>query len=754
MKSFETTYSALFGRSSEDSPRVERIEIPLIQRDYAQGRIGTDVARIRARFLDVLHAALVDGEPVGLDFVYGDVKKGTLCPLDGQQRLTTLFLLHWYLAARADRLRDLAGWKHLTYATRPSARRFCERLVEYRPPPEDQPAAWIRDQPWYLFPWQHDPTVQSMLVVIDAIHTRFADTHCARAWRRLVDPEAKAISFHLLPIAEMGLNEDLYIKMNSRGKPLTPFETFKARFQGTLARSNPKRAEEFARKVDTDWSDVLWRYHGGDHLIDQEFLRVFGFATEVCAWRTGLPVLGGVGETEALEELAQRVYGPGNEGAAANLDFLMRAFDTWHKVDVPRVFERLFVVNPPPPDSGGPRRVVLYRDKADLFGLCCREYGQLSGRARRFTFGQTLLLYSVLLSRLNAPPDLLYRLRVVRNLVEASESELRLDRMSGLVADVEAIVLRGDLAAISAFNQDQAAEERHKADLLRDHPHLEQALYALEDHGLLRGCLAAFDLAPATLERRAAAFLRLFAGEEHLLALTGALLTHGAYARQHRGRFFHFGSSSVRGRWRELLTDPPRATLGPTSAALAGLLDALNPDIDVEPQLAEMQDRWLSRRRAERLFDWRYHLVRYPAMRGGASGRYANADGALGYRMIMLRGVGLQGYYRDPFLWAIYLASETGDAVEDPWFTSHEWKARWMRLVKSGVALRCIAEGIMLQAPVAAEHRAAFNRLCAKHGVNTEGLLQIPQRDEDGVDTVDRVQLGASLLRDLVAAGL
>ena len=38
----------------------------------------------------------------------------------------------------------------------------------------------------------------------------------------------------------MGLNDDLYIKMNSRGKPLTEFENFKARFQGLIAKSCAK----------------------------------------------------------------------------------------------------------------------------------------------------------------------------------------------------------------------------------------------------------------------------------------------------------------------------------------------------------------------------------------------------------------------------------------------------------------------------------------------------------------------------------
>src|SRR3954452_18231742 len=79
---------------------ITEIEIPLIQRDYAQGRNTQAVKRIREQFVGTLCDALMpEGEPVDLDFVFGDVEEsGKFVPLDGQQRLTTLFLLHCYLA--------------------------------------------------------------------------------------------------------------------------------------------------------------------------------------------------------------------------------------------------------------------------------------------------------------------------------------------------------------------------------------------------------------------------------------------------------------------------------------------------------------------------------------------------------------------------------------------------------------------------------------------------------------------------------
>ena len=68
---------------------------------------GRSDAEIRVRFLEVLHEAIAGGERS--DSTSCTARSRTAFhPLDGQQRLTTLFLLHWYLGYRAERL-DAAG---------------------------------------------------------------------------------------------------------------------------------------------------------------------------------------------------------------------------------------------------------------------------------------------------------------------------------------------------------------------------------------------------------------------------------------------------------------------------------------------------------------------------------------------------------------------------------------------------------------------------------------------------------------------
>ena len=111
------------------------IEIPKIQRDYAQGRKGKN--ELRRAFLGDLYDALVRRKnDLKLDFVYGTESNKTLQPLDGQQRLTTLWLLHWFVAFKAGILADEKHFEErkklrkFTYQTRTSSADFCASLCD------------------------------------------------------------------------------------------------------------------------------------------------------------------------------------------------------------------------------------------------------------------------------------------------------------------------------------------------------------------------------------------------------------------------------------------------------------------------------------------------------------------------------------------------------------------------------------------------------------------------------------------------
>jgi hypothetical protein len=756
MANYLTSYTGLFSSdATDDAPAVRTIEIPLIQRDYAQGRTDGRVQEIRARFLDVLYDALAGDEKVGLDFIYGDVEDGTLRPLDGQQRLTTLFLLHWYLGYRAGQIAEQQAWMSFSYATRPSARLFCQRLVKAVAPPNvADPTAWIVDQSWYLYVWKHDPTIQAMLVMIRAIHERFGDCDARHAWERLVSADDPAISFQLLPIDEMGSGEELYIKMNSRGKPLTAFENFKARFERSISWAGEKTIA-FDQRVDGVWSDILWRYRGNDDIVDDEFMRYIAFITDVCEWR-----LGRVPNGSSFENRALRLFG--TEGAEAEecMTFLFHAFDTWVEVDIAEEFRQIFTFRPVSADDEG-RPLLLFGTDANvnLFDACCRLYD--SRYKGRFSYGRTLLLLAVILNRADPSDEFPRRLRVLRNLIEASESEFRPHRLPALVADVERIIVHGSLEEIKGFNKAQAEDELAKWAFLDEHPHLAPALFRLEDQQLLHGSLQAFELDADTFGHRVTAFESLMAAPVKWRALTGALLAAGEYARRRNARDLQFGSPSNGEPWRNLLTGTARANLVSTATAMGAVLDAVAAGTASDISLREVQDAFLREREQEGYFDWRYYFVRYEAMREGTSGIYASVGGAMGYRVCMLNKTQMNGKYRDPYLTALVReAGASGDVIdgeEGPFFIGgYVEETRSMFLRKSGTGLRCAVDGFVLKPPSHSEFLERFHEIRANSGLDEQLKLVILQewRDNRHVDTEDRIQAGARLLLDLVAAGL
>lgn len=250
------------------------IEIPIIQRDYAQGRTNQKAEKIRDNFLDTLHKKIRDeDDKINLDFVYGKLEDNKLIPLDGQQRLTTLFLLHWYLALIDGKLLEYKDvLRKFTYETRVSSREFCNALVSNTIELSDSLFSQnIENKNWFFQSWKKDPTIQSMLTMIDSIHDRFKDSQ--GLFEKLICDEKAPITFDFLPLNEFKLTDELYVKMNARGKPLTDFEDFKAKFVELLS-------DQDASKLDNSWTDLFWKHrikgkNDEYFYIDEKFLNYF-----------------------------------------------------------------------------------------------------------------------------------------------------------------------------------------------------------------------------------------------------------------------------------------------------------------------------------------------------------------------------------------------------------------------------------------------------------------------------------------------
>ncbi len=438
-----------------------------------------------------------------------------------------------------------------------------------------------------------------MLVVLDAIHKRFAAADCATAWQRLVDPDGPAITFDFLPIEKLGLTEDLYIKMNSRGKPLTSFENLKAEFEGMVRGISESRHRELCSRIDNQWTDVFWKLRGSDNVIDDLFLRYFRFITDALGYWTKGDVQG------STLERARSVYA----SSETNLGFLFEAFDVWHGQNVRAWFEDIFTKT-----TYEPGKVALF-DDVDLLRACTSSYDSSSILNRLPVVEAALAVRSR-----SASADAKHRLPTADPLISGIWSSTpRTSCARGSCRHCSRRSLSSwilEASPVRGFNRRQVAEEDQKIAVLAAQRVLAEPLRRLEDHPLLQGCLASFDVNAPNFERRAAAFDEVFprATELPVPAAKAALLACGDYSQRNSMERFQFGAEKP-GVWRDLLTKGAPQT----KAAMETLLDAVGTldHESIDERLRGVAERYLAAQEAERAFNWRYYLVKYEEMRIG-----------------------------------------------------------------------------------------------------------------------------------------
>lgn len=247
--------------------KFDGIQIPMIQRDYAQGRKSEELTR--NRFLKDIFNSLKNNIPLEMDFVYGSIRKidekHYFIPLDGQQRLTTLFLLYWYVGNREKQ--SVGFLKGFSYETRASAKQFCEKISQISIDFTKEPSELLKNKIWFHKSYYQDPTIQGMLIMLDTIHEQYGLDNLS-LWDHL-----SKLTFYILPLDGYDLTDELYIKMNARGKQLTPFENFKADLTKWLQDEKHPLKETcttvkgtempfplgFSTKMDGIWANCVWK---------------------------------------------------------------------------------------------------------------------------------------------------------------------------------------------------------------------------------------------------------------------------------------------------------------------------------------------------------------------------------------------------------------------------------------------------------------------------------------------------------------
>jgi hypothetical protein len=163
-----------------DDEQYDQICIPRLQRDYAQGRNSQKVKDIRHDLLKDIFS----GTPLSLNMIFGDVDDKTLpgkrrfIPIDGQQRLTSLFLLHLYGHKMIDDI-HVANLDKFCYETRESSNDFVKALISNEWPTPKYGISLgtsIANCQWFVWIWKSDPTVSGMLNMLSDIHEWFIKT--------------------------------------------------------------------------------------------------------------------------------------------------------------------------------------------------------------------------------------------------------------------------------------------------------------------------------------------------------------------------------------------------------------------------------------------------------------------------------------------------------------------------------------------------------------------------------------------------
>lgn len=617
------SFMDIFNTTSDDNQeniQLKKIIIPIIQRDYAQGRKSADIIRIRERFLDSLYKAVTE-KPITLDFIYGDVDAdGNMIPLDGQQRLTTLFLLHWY-AAKKDNISETEYnfLKNFSYETRYSARYFCIELVNYNPNFKMTLSKEIINQAWFPLDWKKDSTISSMLVMLDAIDGKFKNVQ--NLWNKLKE---RCITFYFLPIKDMGLTDELYIKMNSRGKPLTLFEHFKAELEHEIQKTDENIANRINYKIDCDWTNLLWEYHDNNkNTIDDKFLCYFKFICDIICYRQNeLPFRRSYDEFDLLHQY----FSDNCQNAVKNLETFEKFMDCWCKIpgyNSPTDFLSSFISNKH--EEGK----ILVEYNVNIFKECLDSYFNKYSFTRSFQLSKFVLLYAITtyLQNMDKVTELEFkrRIRILHNLIMNSQDEIsdRADRnrMTAILKESDAIILTGaiDDSIKNSFNTIQLNEEKEKIKYLEIHPNMADILFKLEDHNLLNGQIGIVGLENLNYTDR---FYSLFNCNQD--KINCALMAIGDYGQIEKNNWRYQYGSTTKDSWTSLFHKSANSYFEKTKEVLISLL-ATNENFSNEI-LKNIINDYLQECEDKKLYPFRYYYIKYSEYRPQSYGKMYNED--------------------------------------------------------------------------------------------------------------------------------
>jgi hypothetical protein len=708
------------------------VVIPQLQRDYAQGR--DEAKELRVRFLSqILHVLRGEGR-LNLDFVYGYDKALSpnhhpiFYPLDGQQRLTTLWLLHWYLLPSKPAAEEREWLLRFSYRTRSSSTRFCQLLVEHAA----VDVAAIKDQPWYRQSYNADATIAAMLGTLRTIKELVAPEERVALWERLC--HQRALTFDVIDIKgeEFRLTDELYIKMNARGKPLTSFECYKADLTRALREIGEQDvpcsykgkplsyADYFAFKVDNEWLDLF--YNGEINGLDK---RMYGFIQNIAKLCFFL-------DPENAEKNVNAFTYSDSVNVFLipdNARRLISILDLFERIQAKQPLRDFFATLTPSIrflEEGGKE------DPVDLFRESCDKNASVKNLVLLLALSHYMEKYQLV----EATEELQDYLRVVRNLLWGVrqldkmryESNVRINSLLTYWGWIESLASQEQvLDAVKSSGEvflkkkkENGKETKSKSklhqrvDFILRYPELKPLIGELEDHPLLAGQLGIFDLNLALdvneFKRQAEAFKQIFdptfcAREDADQLIIRALVASGYPGVQgknvwggSRGTWFFGGN----GYWRTVLSikeyDQPKQR-----NAIRQLLSQFAGGTgDTTERLQRIIDAYLESEDAKRR-RWRYYFVKYPEFYSGKINFFArdNREETADAYVDSLKSFSsnpLRGYHANAYVQVVWRLVGEGNTHCRP-----EWvqgvKDSRLHLVRSGIYIGHTPEGWRIDLP-------------------------------------------------------
>lgn len=252
------------------------IYVPEFQRNYLQGDDSNESIKYkRNRLLDDIFSCIESqSKSIDLGFIYGRVedsyKRKLFYPYDGQQRLTTLYFLYlliYFKFKNYDEIQSFKNKKKLSYQTRISTNRFIESFLSWILDSKERDniynyfwnkdgkdlKGFIMSQDWFMMTeWNYDVSIINMLSIIVEISERVKYLGDRTGIVNFIDKdENNPFQFDFIYVDDISKSDDLYIKINARGKALSPFENLKSDIDKYWK-------DEDKTKLDAEWTEYVW----------------------------------------------------------------------------------------------------------------------------------------------------------------------------------------------------------------------------------------------------------------------------------------------------------------------------------------------------------------------------------------------------------------------------------------------------------------------------------------------------------------